>query len=386
MGTLESRKNFVLGQINTAVPPIGFNVTTPDGTSSAGPLVTIQGDGWVNVREIRAQGASEPLAATWTDNNSFQVSVPILPGSNSITLTAYGFQGLSLGTDTVQVTGTGTAVPADASNLVVSEIMYHPEAPSDDDIAAGFADADEFEFIEVTNIHPTHTIDLTNVRFVSGIPSAFANGTQLGPGQRYLFVRTPAAFSRRYPSVAAARIAGSFGPDAGLSNGGEEISLVDAAGRSIKTFTYGDSAPWPEIADGFGRSLVLIAPQTNPDHSLPQNWRPSVNSRGNPDADDVIPFVGDPLGDLDHNGIADIIDYAVASPVGFTSAGMISFERVLGTNAVIIPEVSETLESWTAAVLDHSEPPNGISDALHFRPPQSPVPAWLFARLRVIAP
>jgi hypothetical protein len=185
--------------------------------------------------------------------------------------------------------------------------------------------------------------------------------------------------------VPPARIAGIFGPDSGLSNGGEEISLVDAAGRSIKTFVYGDAAPWPEAADGLGRSLVLVAPRTNPDHTLPQNWRPSVGLHGSPDAEDVIAFAGDPLGDADGNGIADIIDQAVASPVEVTPGGLISFERALGADAAVIPEISENFDLWTPAVFDGSDLPVGASDVMHYRAAQSTAPERLFVRLRVIA-
>ena len=44
--------------------------------------------------------------------------------------------------------------------LRVTELMYHPAPPTAAELAAGYFDDDDFEFIEVTNISPSATIDL----------------------------------------------------------------------------------------------------------------------------------------------------------------------------------------------------------------------------------
>ena len=89
---------------------------------------------------------------------------------------------------------------------------YHPAAPSEVEIAAGFDDADDFEFLELVNISQ-HTLDLSQVELKRvmvdgqehGVDFHFADGdlTQLGPGQRLLVVEDLAAFSaavRRRPA------------------------------------------------------------------------------------------------------------------------------------------------------------------------------------------
>ena len=86
--------------------------------------------------------------------------------------------------------------------------------------------------------------------------------------------------------------------------------------RSIREFTYDDQTPWPSGTDGIGYSLVLIAPQTNPDHSLATNWRSSARPGGNPGGTDVVPFPIDPLGDANRNGERDLIDYALGNDLG----------------------------------------------------------------------
>ncbi|MGI8604938.1 MAG: lamin tail domain-containing protein [Verrucomicrobiales bacterium] len=384
-GYIETRKNYLLGLINSGIPATTFNITTADGTTSPGPLATIQGDGWVNVREIRLQGAAEPLALTWTDANSFQASVPIFPGSNNITLVAYDFQGAQLATDTVQITGTGTSVPADETTLVISEIMYHPAAASDDEIAAGFADQDDFEFIELTNISTTNTLDLTGVRFASGIIFNFANAAQLAPGQRVVLVKNLAAFSARYPAVPASQNFGVYGPATSLSNGGEEIALVDAGGADIKRFAYGDAAPWPAAADGLGHSLVLIAPHTNPDHAIAANWRPSVAAGGNPGGSDVVAFTGNPTGDVNQDGISNLADYAIFSLPIFTDETTFSFGRSLGADdAAVLPEFSTDLQTWTAGFLDHSDLPANGRDVVHYSVTPSAGSQRVYVRVRVV--
>ena len=90
--------------------------------------------------------------------------------------------------------------------------------------------------------------------------------------------------------------------------------LEGPGGVPIKDFTYDDIAPWPLSADGLGRSLVLIAPRTNPDPNDPFNWRPSTVNGGNPGTTDALPAPANPLGDSDDNGWPDLVDYAVTMP------------------------------------------------------------------------
>lgn len=58
--------------------------------------------------------------------------------------------------------------------LRVSEVMYHPAAPTPTEIAAGYYTADDFEFLEVMNVSDTATIALDGLHFTSGIEFAFA--------------------------------------------------------------------------------------------------------------------------------------------------------------------------------------------------------------------
>jgi hypothetical protein len=203
-------------------------------------------------------------------------------------------------------------VAADATNLAVAEFDYRPAAPSPTEESRGFDVRTDFEFVEIMNVGPV-AIDLAGVRFTGGIEFDFAIGEVrwLAPGERAVVVSNRDAFEMRYGApLSALRIVGEFRNN--LSNDGETIVLVDAAGAEIRNFTYNDKNPWPEAADGSGASLVLINPLRNPDHNNPLNWRSSLAANANPGGSDGAQFAGDPDGDDDQNGIGNFLQYALA--------------------------------------------------------------------------
>lgn len=207
------------------------------------------------------------------------------------------------------------AQPTDAQRyLVISEVMYHP--PGD-----GLA-----EFVELLNISSSVTLSLTNVRFTEGFEFDFTGSamTSLPPGGRALVVRDLAAFTAAYG--AGHPVAGVFANDSALSNGGELIKLEDAGNDTIREFVYDDVPPWPAGPDA-GYSLVLSAPETNPNHALATNWIASARLGGTPGGPETPGFSGDPLGDANGNGERDLIDYALGNDLGLAAiAPRVGFE------------------------------------------------------------
>lgn len=128
------------------------------------------------------------------------------------------------------------------TNLIFSEIMYNP--PSE-----GAVDGDEFEFVELRNIG-NFPLNLSGCYF-SGITFVATNGTVLAPGATFLLARNPAVLLTRYPGIV---INGDYSDK--LNNDGETLALRHPVGGSIISVEYGDRAPWPVTADGFGFSLV----------------------------------------------------------------------------------------------------------------------------------
>lgn len=184
--------------------------------------------------------------------------------------------------------------------------MYHPAGD-------GLA-----EFIELLNLSGSVTLDLTDVRFTQGVEFNFTGSavSALPPGARVLIVRDLVAFNAAYGSGHV--IAGVFANGSALSNDGERIKLEDAGNGTVREFVYDDKPPWPAGADGSGYSLVLIAPDTNPDPALASSWRSSARPGGSPGGTDVAPFPADPLGDANGNGERDLLDYALGNDLGLS--------------------------------------------------------------------
>jgi hypothetical protein len=209
--------------------------------------------------------------------------------------------------DSEGATNNTASFPAHLSDaqryLVVSELMYHP---SGDGLA---------EFIELLNISSSVMLNLDGVRFTKGVDFDFTGSaiTSLSPGGRVLVARDLAAFSAVYGTNLP--VAGVFANGTALNNTGELIKLDDANHATIRQFTYSDQAPWPTAAAG-GYSLVLIAPETNPDPALAANWRASLRPGGSPGGTEAAPFPTDPMGDTNGNGERDLIDYMLGNDLG----------------------------------------------------------------------
>ena len=165
------------------------------------------------------------------------------------------------------------AVGPVAEGLRVSEVMYHP-------LDTGNPNDPNTEFIELTNI-ADQSINLNLVRFTKGIDYTFPS-FELPAGGYCLVVKDLAAFQAKYGSKlpVVGQYAGS------LSNGGERVELVDAAGQVIQSFAYKDG--WFDITDGLGFSLTVKDPQTTDANSLNDKsaWRPSALAGGSPGSDD----------------------------------------------------------------------------------------------------
>lgn len=169
------------------------------------------------------------------------------------------------------------AAPAAAANLVVSELHYHPADPTAAERAAGFNDGSDFEFIELMNISRTQSIDLSGLKLEDAVAFDFNNVAParriLPPGGRIVVAENPAGFAARLEPGAQPVVAGAFSGN--LSNGSEQLIVRAADGAIIRQFTYRDSFPWPEEADGNGSSLVLNHPAADPDHALASSWHAS---------------------------------------------------------------------------------------------------------------
>ncbi len=207
-------------------------------------------------------------------------------------------------------------VPASSANIVFSEIHYHPAAPALPDVT----DSDEFEFIELTNISAS-SANLTGCYFATGIDFTFPS-TVLAPGARIVLARNATTFTARFGFAPGGIYTGK------LSNSGENIPLrAPDLVTDIRSCSYGVIAPWPAEADGFGPSLVLKNPTSNPNHSLASSWRASASvTPGNTDSSSYAAWktangIVSDSDDSDGNGLNALLEYALS---GSPTAGSLA--------------------------------------------------------------
>jgi hypothetical protein len=155
----------------------------------------------------------------------------------------------------------GSAAAAAPGDVVISEFMFDPVTGVDGD-----------EFLELTN-RTASPVDMSGWSFTKGITLVFPAGTTIGANARMVISPDAARTQLTYGVTVGAVYTGS------LSNGGEQLTLKDAAAITIDTLTYDDVDPWPTTTDGTGPSLELIDPAQ--DHNNPDNWAASTNPRGN---------------------------------------------------------------------------------------------------------
>jgi hypothetical protein len=156
--------------------------------------------------------------------------------------------------------------------IIISEIYYNQTGP------------DNAEFLEVHN-PGTEAMDIGGYHFDNGILYTFPGGTMIDGGGHLVLVWSVAGFSASYPGVPITGIymeEGLADPPGALDKGGERVTLRNASGVSIFSVRYDNAAPWPELADADGYSLVPYRTDSPVDPDEPFYWRHSMMAGGSP--------------------------------------------------------------------------------------------------------
>ncbi len=304
-------------------------------------------------------------------------------------------------------------VPSSSSNLAISEILYNPSGATPAETAAGYDDGDEFEFLRLKNFGE-QAIDLHGVRFVDGITYDFDAGAirSLAPGGEVLIVSNLEAFRQRYGTDHDEILAGSYRGQ--LSNGGEQLRLIDANGETLHDLNYETKDPWPDLGDLDGHAIQLSDPSTNPAEGAKWSASSEVggslggNSPGNAltfaqwqETSFPDPSVSAPNADPDHDGLNNVIEFALGTPplssnngislpdvitktVGDDQFLVLEYTRQPGDQAVeFAVQTSSDLVTWADGntIATTTTNPNGtISTALR---DTNPVGQARYARLKI---
>jgi hypothetical protein len=207
------------------------------------------------------------------------------------------------------------AVAASQSSIQISEVLYHPNPATPEEIALGYLDGNDFEFIRLTNTGAV-PVDLTGISFSAGVEFTAPAGLQnwLPAGASVVVVENVQAFTQRYGN--AFTVLGKYNGE--LSNSGEQIILRDKSGAIISSFLYGDLEPWPVKADQ-GSSLIFLSG----DQTVGENWKASLDPGGTA-ANSYSRWLtryyttsqvsGQPMTqDDDHDGLNNLGEYAFAT-------------------------------------------------------------------------
>ena len=308
---VRARGNFVRGRLPDEIQ---FEITSNNGMeiTTDERSVTLQGNGWIDVREIKRNEATEPLVVEWLNDSTWQAVVPLEAGVNQIALTATNHQGNIVGTDSIQVTSNATPIER---RLRVSEINFNPHPPTEAELAIDPSlDNDDFEFVELVNVG-ANEIDLSAYRFiqtevngnVQGIEFDFSAGaiSTIGAGQQVLIVEDLGAFQIRYGN--GHLVAGQW--TGRLSNSSEQLTLIDTD-QIVQQFAYRDD--WYDAADGRGSTLEIINANSNnlDGWNQKESWKPSEILGGTPGNPAVRP------GDSNFDGVFNSSDLVLVFRAG----------------------------------------------------------------------
>ena len=156
--------------------------------------------------------------------------------------------------------------PGTPSELLITEIQYHPAA-----------DKDSGDWFELYNASGA-PLNLSGwiFRDEEDQHAFLLPDMVLQAGASLAVCQDDSKFRLFHPATVAS--VGNF--KFGLDNGSDSLRLYRPDGTVALSMAFDDVAPWPEAADGGGSTLQLINLQSDP--SLPASWKASPEPGGTP--------------------------------------------------------------------------------------------------------
>ncbi len=283
----------------------------------------------------------------------------------------------------VPTLGSANAAPA-IGPIVFSEIMYHSDKSLGEMTDAG-------EYVELAN--RSETSILLDGWEIDGLGFAFPSEITIAPGEAILITRLAAAdFRTLYTVPETVQILGPAGGR--LDNDGERLTLTrpgetytTEAGAErttqviVDSVRYNDASPWPESADGMGRSLERTALDAYGDEV--GNWAAGNEAQGTPgiignaaptedgftdwvstyftEDERANPGITGPASDPDADALPNLVEYALGTDPSVSQPSPLTVHadadgfmvhypmNSAATDLRLRPEISDDLQSWQDA-------------------------------------
>ncbi|MDG2399257.1 MAG: CotH kinase family protein [Akkermansiaceae bacterium] len=406
--------------------PTGVVTSVSFGVIEANPSSLNQGEEYIEIKNAADEAIDlsgwnvtggvefEFLSGTILEANGSVYLSPDVSMFRSRAASPTGGEGLNVEGDySGQVSARGEIIKLINSKGVVVDQRLTPSEESDPqkylritEIHFAPLEGKEFEFIELTNIGPD-PLDLSGIRFTDGVEAELTGS--LAPGEFGLVVSNPSHF----PGL---KIVGIF--SGALNNGGEQLTLRDAAGENVLSFDF--VGEWFTAVGSSGYSLALrdyAADWSTWDDRL--SWATSSEVGGSPGVDNPVPysndyeswiqsfftegeledpFVSGPMADANGDGFSNLMHYALGIDPKILLSGSfadvvikdgvisLQFDRLIKTPDLnLTVQVSPDLLDWsTLATLTDSETHlNGRETVTYSSPISLSLGSQKFLRIRL---
>ena len=219
-------------------------------------LATLSGTAPLGVKTIWVNGVPWPL--TWPSVTTWQVTLPLVPGTNVLSVVGVNIYSQPVAGASDSVTAVyHTPTPSPAGQIAINEIMYSPPLPG-------------AQYVELYNTSTNFAFDMSGWQ-LDGLSYTFPPGSLIGPNSFLVLAADRDAFANAYgvANLVFDTFAGTLPSDTGT------LSLVApgtnaASNLFISRVRYSSAPPWPTNGGITGCSLQLIDPRQ--DTSRVCNW------------------------------------------------------------------------------------------------------------------
>ena len=194
----------------------------------------------LGVKTIWVNGVPWPL--TWPSVTTWQVTLPLVPGTNALSVVGVDIHGQPVAGATNSVTAVYNAhPPSPAGQIAINEIMYSPLLPG-------------AEYVELYNTSTSFAFDMSGWQF-DGLSYTFPPGSLIGPNSFLVLAADRDAYVTAYgmANLVFDTFAGTLPTDTGT------LSLVApgtnaASNLFVSRVRYSAAPPWPTNASATGGS------------------------------------------------------------------------------------------------------------------------------------